>query len=304
MSNKYFLKINSINQNSELSIDQERFKQLQTSRSVLLHALAIEETYEIIISNFLELEREAVNISISNIYRSHVECKNFFGIRLNLNIRLINLLTSARLYRDQLLSHICACIPDKVSTKDEVKKEVATLFSTEYNSSFEYRFMEALRNYVQHEGLPVHFLSMNSKWTGLDDGLLEYSLSFSTQKKLLLDSSFKKLVLEEMPDKVNLSLATRIYIEAISHIHNQAREKIKETVNESRCYLDQAIDDYRAIYKGEPIGLCAYEYKGEEKTDEVLVLTEWDDIRQELVEKNGELVNLRKRYVSSQAHNK
>jgi len=167
MSNKYFLKINSINQNSELSIDQERFKQLQTSRSVLLHALAIEEKYEIIISNFLELEREAVNISISNIYRSHVECKNFFGIRLNLNIRLINLLTSARLYRDQLLSHICACIPDKVSTKEEVK----TLFSTEYGSSFEYRFMEALRNYVQHEGLPVHFLSMNSEWTGLNDGL-------------------------------------------------------------------------------------------------------------------------------------
>lgn len=58
------------------------------------------------------------------------------------------------------------------------------------------------------------------------------------------------------------------------------------------------------IYEKEPIGLYAYEYQGTENTDEVLVLTKWDDVRRELVKRNGELVNLGKRYVSSQAHNK
>lgn len=301
MCNKYFLRIAALGRYPELEIDQERFGQLKTSRPVLSHALAIEEKYEIIISNFLELEREATNASISEMVRNRIEYKDFFDVRLALNIRLVNLLTSVRLYTDQLSSHICACIPQK----DIIKTEVKCLFSTEYDSSFEYRFMEALRNYVQHSGIPVHRISTGAKWTELDDGLSEYSLYFGTQKKeLLLDGGFKKLVLDEMPDEVNLRAATRIYIEAISRIHKQAREKIEEIVNTSRLYFDRAIRDYMVIYEKEPIGLYAYEYKGEEKTDEVLVLTKWDDVRRELVKRNSELVNLRKRYVSSQAHNK
>ena len=41
-----------------------------------------------------------------------------------------------------------------------------------------------------------------------------------------------------------------------------------------------------------------------EMVNEVLVLTEWDGIRRELVKRNSELVNLRKRYVTSRAHDK
>jgi len=124
------------------------------------------------------------------------------------------------------------------------------------------------------------------------------------EKELLLDGGFKKQVLDEMPDEVNLRAATRIYIEAISRIHKQARERIEEIVDTSRLYLDRAIRDYMVIYEKEPIGLYAYEYQDTKKTDEVLVLTKWDDVRRELVKRNGELVNLGKRYVSSQAHNK
>lgn len=268
---------------------------------MLSNALAIEEKYEIIISNFLELEREATNASISEMVRNHIEYKDFFDVSLALNIRLINLLTSVRLYTDQLSSHICACIPQKDNTKTEIKD----LFSTEYDASFEYRFMEALRNHVQHSGIPVHRISTGAKWTELDSGLLEYSLFFGAQKKeLLMDDGFKKQVLNEMPDEVNLRAATRIYIEAISRIHKQAREKIEEIVDTSRLYLDRAIQDYMVIHQKESTGLYAYEYQGTEKTDEVLVLTKWDDVRRELVKRNNVLVNLKKRYVSSQAYNK
>ena len=128
---------------------------------------------------------------------------------------------------------------------------------------------------------------------------------FGAQKKELAeDDSFKKLVLDEMPDEVNLRSAVRTYIEAISRIHKQAREKIASIVDSSRQCLDRAIRDYMVIYEKEPVGLYAYEYQGEEKVNEVLVLTKWDDIRIELVKRNSELVNLRKRYVISQAHSK
>jgi len=301
MSNKYILSIGAIGQYPKVEIDQERFEQLKASRPVLSHALAIEEKYEIIISNFLELEREATNASISKMVRNQLEYKDFFDVRLALNIRLVNLLTAVRLYTDQLSSHICSC----TSSDENIKTEIKKLFSTEYDASSEYRFMEALRNHVQHSGIPVHRISTGSKWIDLDDGLLEYSLYFGAQKQeLILDKGFKKKVLNEMPDEVNLRAATRNYIEAISRIHKHAREKIEEVVKSSRLYLERAIRDYKVVYEKEPIGLYAYEYQREEKTDEVPIITKWDDVRRELEKRNRELVNLRKRYVSSQAHNK
>lgn len=296
MSNKYILRIAALGRFPELEVEQERFEKLKASRPILSHALAIEEKYEIIISNFLELEREATNASVSEMVRNHIEYKDFFDVRMALNIRLVNLLTAVRLYTDQLSSHIRACIPHDENAKTDVKG----LFSKEYDASFEFRFMEALRNYVQHSGIPVHRISTGAKWTDLDDGLLEFSLYYGAQKKeLIQDDDFKKKVLSEMPDEVNLRFATRIYIEAISRIHKYARDKIVKIVDSARLDLDKAIGDYMVVYEKEPVGLYAYEYQGEEKTDEVLILTKWDDIRRELVKRNGELVNLRRRYVSS-----
>lgn len=301
MSTKYFLKIGAIGQFPELDIDQARFEKLKASKPVLSHALAIEEKYEIVISNFLELEKEAINISVVEMIRDNHEYKDFFDVRMILNIRLVNLLTAVRLYTDQLSSHISACIPfDK-----ELETSIKSLFSTEYDANFEYRFMEALRNFVQHSGIPVHRISTGASWTDVKDGLLEYSLYFGARKKeFLLDDKFKKSVLNEMPDEVNLRTTTRVYIEAISKIHNNAREKIKLIVDSARLCFDEAIGDYMAAYEKKFVGLHAYAYQGNEKVDEVLILTDWDDVRKKLIKRNGMLVNLKKRYVSSQAHNK
>lgn len=301
MSNKYLLRIAALGRFPKLEIDRTRFEELKDSRPILTHALAIEEKYEIIISNFLELERESTNASVSEMVRNHIEYKDFFDVRLALNIRLVNLLTAVRLYTDQLSNHICACIP----FDDNLKSDIKGLFSAEYDASFEYRFMEALRNHVQHNGIPVHRITTGVKRTDLEYGLLEYSLYFGAQKKVLAeDDSFKKLILDEMPDEVNLRSAVRSYIEAISRIHKQARGKIQSIVDSSRHCLDNAIRDYMVIYEKEPIGLYAYKYRGEEKVDEVLIMTKWDDIRRELVKRNSEIVNLRKRYITSQAYNK
>jgi len=90
----------------EYQIDRVRFKVLEKSQSILHNALVIEEKYEIVISNYSELEREALRILTSNMLRDSPRYPEFFDIQLNLNIRLINLLTSVRLYRDQLESSV------------------------------------------------------------------------------------------------------------------------------------------------------------------------------------------------------
>jgi hypothetical protein len=105
-----------------------------------------------------------------------------FDDRLALNIKFMNLFTSVRLYTDRLATHCVSCLPKDSGTKEKVD----LLFRTEHDKSFEYRFMEALRNYNQHYGTSVHLMSFGTRWTSLDDqGLLEYSSSSMAEKKLL-----------------------------------------------------------------------------------------------------------------------
>lgn len=301
MKSKYILSIRAIGQFPRLEIGQELFEQIKASRQILSHALAIEEKYEIIVANYLDFEREVASELITEMVRRNHEYIDFFNLRLALNTRLINLLTSIRLYNDQVASHVSSCIPHDDNAKAKVKK----LQSDEYNISFHYRFMEALRNYVQHRGLPVHRTSKGGKWTTPEDGFLEWSLFFCTQKEeLVSNGNFKKLVLDEMPDEVNLIVATRSYIESISKIHIQVREAIEKRVQLSRSILDKAIQDYSAAYGKEAVVLFAYEYKDDEITDEVSILTFYDDIRRKLVKKNRKLVNLKRMYISSQAYDK
>lgn len=298
---KYILKIGSQSKFPEIEIDKDRFLNLKLSREVLGEALAIEEKYEILIYNYLDLEKESLRVSVTQMVRDNVGYVDLFDIRLALDIRLINLMTSVRLYTDQLSSHLSNCLPNDA----DIKRQAKQLFSDEYDKSFDYRFMEALRNYVQHSGTPVHRVTTGSGLTDLNNGLLEYSLYFATQKKHLNeDGKFKNKVLEEMPKEVNLLLATRSYIESISTVHHQARELIRKNVTRARALIEASINDYKSMNKEHSAGLHAYAIQKKEIIEKVPIFLQWDDIRLHLENRNKKLSNLKKRYATGQAYTK
>jgi hypothetical protein len=299
---EYFLRLGTLGECPTLTIDSERFSLLKSSRHILSEALAIEEEYEMVISNYIDLEKESMSVSISYMTRNYRGYVDSFDARLALNRRFMNLLTSVRLYTDKLASHCVACLP----TENGVKERVNLLFSTEYDRTFDYRFMDALRNYIQHYGTAVHGVTFGGRWTSLDDkGLLEFTSSFTAEKKYIAsDGHFKKQVLDEMPEKVDLISASRGFIEALSAIHINARQMISKSIHGARALIQAAIDDYKSAYKKDFVGLTAYMFDGDTKMDEVLVFLNWDDIRLELEKRNRQLVNLKKRYATGQVTNK
>ena len=149
---RYVLTRVSIDNKIEIDITRDDFEQIRSASNVLANALTIEEHYEILISIYLDLERELLNISIETLIKMPTGCNDFFEPRLECNKRIINLLTASRLYLytlDTLAKEISNYDPD-------INCRVKKLKSREYDENFEYRFMEALRNHVQHRGLAVH----------------------------------------------------------------------------------------------------------------------------------------------------
>ena len=249
-----------------------------------------------LLSNYMELEKECLLISAQKMVYEDNEYMNFFDIKLLFNQRIVNLLTTSRLYIDQLSQHIKAC---------NLNIDIKSFFSYEYDNNFEYRFMEALRNYVQHRGLAVHFTSIGTNWTSLDDdGEMQFKTRVYTKKdEVEKDSAFKKSVAKEMPDKVDIIDASRSYIESISKVHCNIRKILSDVAISSRQIVEEIIHEYEKTSNGKSIGLGIVCLENNGKYDEILdkfyITLEWDNIRIKLERKNQSLVNLRKRFVSS-----
>ncbi|EMV2918793.1 hypothetical protein [Vibrio harveyi] len=280
----------------EIEISNEQFQSLYQSAEVLKAAMAIEEKYELVISNFLDLEKDSLAVSSDYMVRRSNNYSEFFDIRSTFNRRIVNLLTSTKLYIDQIQQHVKICNPELTAC---VKNE----FSKEYDTLFEYRFMEALRNYVQHRGLAVHLVSHPAKWIEDDESLLEFQTKIYTQKTNLEgDKAFKKSVALEMPDKVELILSSRKYISAISRVHSFIRSNIDTVVKSSRDLIESTINQYQDINDGESIGLCAVSFEADGRLDNIIervpLFLSWDDVRIELTNRNRCISNLEKRYVS------
>jgi len=285
-----------------IEISEKDYSGYKESRAILVSCLAIEQSYEVLISNFLTLEKGILCATADNMVRETKGYADFFDRNLALNIHLVNLLTAARSYLDQLPQYMKKCLPDR----GDVDTLVKSLRSKEYDKRYEYRFMDALRNYVQHCGLPVHWTSEAFAWSEIGkDGIpgharLEYRLELASSKSVLEeDGVFPRKVLTESPDRIDLKVTTRGYIESLSEIHCAVRELISGPVKQSRLMFEEAHNMYRNQYKGSLIDLSACKAKDQELVETVPLLLEWDDVRIKLQKKNQKLINLTRRNVTS-----
>lgn len=296
---QYFLRLPLAEDSPTLPIDNHRFSLLKKSKTILAEFLEFEEEYEMMISNYIDLEKESFNASLSYGILTHRGLADFFDARLALNRRLLNLLTSVRLYSDRLTVHCCACLPEET----RIKERVESLRVNEYERNFDYRFMDALRNYIQHYGTAIHHVSFGQRLNPPRiNGLVEIYSSFSADKKVLAsDPHFKKQILDEMPNKVDLISASRGYIESLNAIHISVRQMTIKSVNEARLLIQTAIDDYRAVYKKDLVVLNAYVFDEKTKIEEIVLFLYWDDIRIHLQERNKQLKNLKKSYITGQS---
>lgn len=72
--------------------------------------------------------------------------------------------------------------------------------SPEYDARLGYRVMEALRNYVQHRGLPLHSITVGGGWIDTEEGRRrkEKTTLYLNVDTLAEDKDFKKDVLDEL----------------------------------------------------------------------------------------------------------
>ncbi|MFJ9992391.1 hypothetical protein ACIQSO_16785 [Pseudomonas putida] len=297
---QYYLRQAFYGNIQSLELSESEFNEIVKSKEVLSSALSIEEKYDLVLGNFIDFERELLLLTMEGMIDISFDYGRAYNIISVLNRRVANFVTLGRNYTELISSLASKCVEDK----DVVARRVKSLTRQLYDASFEYRFAEALRNHVAHSADAVHSVSSPSKWLLEHDKKAEtlvFNLEvFSVKERLEVNSSFKKSVLNECENKIDLKKVLRKYMGSISEIQEQVRGIIKDSVSRSRDLIQGFTDKYKEVNDGESFGLAAYSAKEiEAGKSPVSISLEWDNIRIKLEGKNQSISNIDKRCISN-----
>jgi len=288
---KYVLKNLTLSRPPEITLEETAYNSIKQAREILSGGLALESKYEILISNYSDFEKAISNCAIDHMIRRKTEYEDFLLTSINLNKALVNLLTSTYSYCEGARK-FTSCLPDK----ELFKKRIDELLSAERSNSTEYHFMENLRNYTQHRGLPVHSITYGSH---RENDKIVYSMYIASKRESFLkDRHFNKELLKKLPGSIDLKLFVRVYIECLSRVHAGVRDYIKPALQEARTTIEHFITEYWKICDKEMVGLHAICSDDDKEMDKVPLFLKWDDLRLKLVKMNPKLTNLRIRCVS------
>ncbi len=78
---QFKLKMMTLGMHPQIEITEQEFENLRKSWEILKAALAIEEKYELVVSNFLDLEKDSLAVSAEYMIRRNRDYSNFFDVR-------------------------------------------------------------------------------------------------------------------------------------------------------------------------------------------------------------------------------
>lgn len=282
-----------------VSLTEVEYEQLLVARRGLLDLLSVEEKYDLLLRNFVSLERAIHEITLTRMVYSKSSWSDFIESMQAVNLEVMNLLSMCRTYIDHMPQHLSAIFGSGSEEQESFKKEV----QLEYDSTLGYRVLYALRNYVQHRGLPIHSMSYNNQWVDERRACSHSVTPFISVEVLEREGDFKKKVLEELKkigERVDLRLLVLENMSSFARLHKLVRSLVEEKAKQWESSLSGARERFLREHGGELHGLSAV--KVESDGQRVCVDSLFDDMikrRRHLVTKNGLIVNVEKHFITN-----
>lgn len=302
VEDRYFLKIAAMGHDFEHAISEKHFEAIASAYFGLTQVLRVEEQWEAVIQNYLDLERNLLDVAASEMIVNDHDTQAFADRRLRFGVKLSNLLSTCRAYLDHTPQRIGALGVDGIDSA-----LLKALTKSQYDGRLGYRFMEALRNHAQHYGLPVHGATYERSRVDRTEETSLFRHAVATYvdlDELRANKKFKKSILAELTgDRAKTEPHIRDYIEGLSAIHDGVRDRLKDDIAKWLGEIRQAMVHYRSASAKEGIiGLAAFELDKKRKVVKEFPLVEGMLVRIERLQKrNRHLVNLSRRFVTSAA---
>jgi len=224
---RYEIRASSPKNPPPLEINETTYKDVRDARNFLLGLLQVEEDYDILMSNYLDLEKTVHNVTLEAHIRPRMERVEFDKDKRFVNRALINLFSSARAFGDHTKHH-CASISGKKSSSYET---IHGYFDRKKDHPLSFRAIEIIRNHAQHFGLPAQAFVYQGQWKDWEDpGNSKLLLSIVPSLlagELRTDRGIDKKLLHELissrGEEVPLLPLVREYVSYLSSIAFKVR---------------------------------------------------------------------------------
>ncbi len=286
-----------------IPIDKLTFETIRDAHNGMFSVLRIEFDYNVLIGNWMDLEKAAFALALEGSVRRTFKRVEFDRAQMELDRRVANLLSSARAFIDHT-SRAVASLPGLTAADQRCVKG---LFSAQHDGNVSYRIVEALRNYAQHSGSPTQGISFESRWVkeGEEEKFVAGVSVYLNPDRLASDPKFNRSVLAELVALKEKEIAVipiiRDYVECLSTVVGQLREFLRTRMEVWSRTIDGWITRYGELSQ-EPDrmwGLAAIETSddGRKVLQEVHLSVEFKERIAGLQHLNRPLVNLHKRQV-------
>jgi hypothetical protein len=232
-----------------VEISEADFQTIRKAKEGVVLAMGIEEKLDLVLDNFIEYEGDFLQLALrSAVFEEH-DWSDFRAAVQRVNRRLANLLTTCRLYLDQIPHELGALNDPAILEAFEKQTNI------EYDNRLGYATMEALRNYYQHRGLPISGLTYQSAWVPEQTRewrrhLVEATIPFDKlEGDAKFNRKFKGIILPKLKakgDDLSLKELVREYISGIGSVHRKLRELLAPSVKAWDERLLSTLQDYQA----------------------------------------------------------
>lgn len=231
----------------------------------IIHAFELEEKFDILVGNYEELEAELLRLTVEKSIHKRSSWHDGAHNRRLLNRRLNNLLSSCRMYLDHLRHGISSIFGSNSNQFANINHTI----DEQYNGSFSYRLIEVLRNYTQHRRLPIDIERTTFIPTeyGEDKQVACVLTPQLTKANLLDDREIKakfRPELEAQPDRIDLKLHLRNYVQSLWSIHLRVRETLGSDFDNWEETVESLIHRYQEKDDSSLIGLYVVTQSDEE----------------------------------------
>lgn len=240
---KYILSNPNLADRSQVEITKDQYSAVLEARNCLVHTRDLEEKFAYMVDNYFELENDALYHTLyHSMHPSRPSAEGVSDIHL-FNRRIINLLTTTRLFFDHTKRHLGAM------NIGNLKDDFIAATNRAYDGNFAYRLLEALRNHVQHRGLPlmgitrIDELNRSNPKNSFSELTVRFQLDI---KGLLEDPDFKTTVANELQtfgvDSIDLRPLIRKYVELIAVCNSVIRDQVCDSIEIWRKTISDTIE--------------------------------------------------------------
>lgn len=268
---RYYVGLGVIGPWPFIDISDREFQAVTTAKRNLLRLLGVEEKFRMLIENFVEYERELLNLALQHKISHDINWSAMQDAKALINRRLANCLTVARLYLDQAQRDANEAFSDS-----HIPVRIMEAARTQYDKLLGYRVMEAARNYLQHESLPITAVAYATEWEDRNgEEFLHHRITPLIRPDRLRDSGFKKSVVEELEriDKKNHDATPllREYIEGLSVVHQEFRTATGEYIPAWKSTLLAIIERYSRASGEQVSHVIAYAEEGGDTVERITI---------------------------------